>query len=425
MLFKEDVKKTASFSGGIYNHNYTSREDGIWPSFKRHFIMSNVVAERNNNNSNFSGVACASELYLTTCGNPGMAALILMTLDHISLCHNIGGMPTIFWRNCYTVCPRNASVNAWELFFESVNFKIEDQVKKVFCLGNYLGPEAVIQSHLNIKRSTDKNVERKSLLNLSFRHRDVEGFEGIISRRVRQYANSLIKQYIKVRPNIQQMVDVFFSKYMKGYHVLAVHIRGTDHGDEMEDGKLPQLMTWIKNAEYHFESLPSPKKIFIASDNSESIRKFISEFGDKVIFTKAHRSYNYEGMDSVHLSNIDHYKLGTEVLVDILLMAKCRHFLHAESSVASLVAYFNPDIYTHFLDHIPKEKYKEADKKVPRKSNSNINLHESDNTYSEMLESYECFKENKAYSVCENMAEGKFIDFVDWVPAIHHGLEKT
>ncbi|XP_028518624.1 uncharacterized protein LOC110251199 isoform X3 [Exaiptasia diaphana] len=346
MLFKEDVKKTASFSGGIYNHNYTSREDGIWPSFKRHFIMSNVVAERNNNNSNFSGVACASELYLTTCGNPG--------------------------------------------------------------------PEAVIQSHLNIKRSTDKNVERKSLLNLSFRHRDVEGFEGIISRRVRQYANSLIKQYIKVRPNIQQMVDVFFSKYMKGYHVLAVHIRGTDHGDEMEDGKLPQLMTWIKNAEYHFESLPSPKKIFIASDNSESIRKFISEFGDKVIFTKAHRSYNYEGMDSVHLSNIDHYKLGTEVLVDILLMAKCRHFLHAESSVASLVAYFNPDIYTHFLDHIPKEKYKEADKKVPRKSNSNINLHESDNTYSEMLESYECFKENKAYSVCENMAEGKFIDFVDW-----------
>lgn len=280
ILFKEGIGNTVA--GSHDSHNYKPSEDGMWPSFKRHYIMSNIVAERNNKNSNVSGLACASELYLTTCGNPGMAALILMTLDHISLCHQMGGMPTVFWRNCYTVCPRNASVNAWELFFESVNFKIEDHVKKIFCLGSYLGPEAVIQSHLNVKRNNDKNIDRKSLLNLSFRHRDVEGFEGIITRRIRQYANSLIKQYIKVVPSIQQMVDNFFSKYMMGYHVLAVHIRGTDHRDEMEEGKLPPLMTWIKNAEYHLQSLPSPKRIFIASDNNESIRKFISEFGDKV-----------------------------------------------------------------------------------------------------------------------------------------------
>ena len=35
--------------------------------------------------------------------------------------------------------------------------------------------------------------------------------------------------------------------------------------------------------------------------------------------------------------------------MDILLLAKCDHFLHTESSVASLASYFNPNMTSHFL----------------------------------------------------------------------------
>ena len=35
--------------------------------------------------------------------------------------------------------------------------------------------------------------------------------------------------------------------------------------------------------------------------------------------------------------------------MDILLLAKCDHFLHTESSVASLASYFNPHMTSYFL----------------------------------------------------------------------------
>lgn len=265
--------------------NHTLFGEEMWRSFKRLYIKSSIISSRGNNNSMFSGIACASEVYLTTCGNPGLASLILMSLDHISLCHEIGGLPTVFWRNCYTVCPNNASVNAWELYFEPINPKIEQQVEKVYCLGSYAAPELVSQSKLNIRRNVTKEMGIKGLLPLSFHRRDVDGFDGIITRKTKLYANSLIKRYVRVLPNIQKVVNKFYSKHMQGYHLLAVHIRGTDHGDETVDGKLPPLLTWIKNAKYQLNSMPSPKKIFVASDNAESISKFVSEFGEKVKLT--------------------------------------------------------------------------------------------------------------------------------------------
>ena len=42
-------------------------------------------------------------------------------------------------------------------------------------------------------------------------------------------------------------------------------------------------------------------------------------------------------------------EIGTQVLMNILLSAKCDQFLHTESSVASLASYFNPHMTSHFL----------------------------------------------------------------------------
>ncbi|KAK3727323.1 hypothetical protein QZH41_006278 [Actinostola sp. cb2023] len=74
---------------------------------------------------------------------------------------------------------------------------------------------------------------------------------------------------------------------------------------------------------------------------------------NQVVYTKAFRSKKYDGLP-VHDYGADPYMIGSQVLVDILVMAKCKHFLHAESSVAALVAYFNPDIESHFLEHKSK-----------------------------------------------------------------------
>ena len=86
-------------------------------------------------------------------------------------------------------------------------------------------------------------------------------------------------------------------------------------------------------------------------------------FRVQVVFTKAIRAKSYHSQDAPHNFNSMHratdpYErlMGTQVLMDILLLAKCDHFLHAESSVASLAAYFNPYMKSYFME--PGKYYK-------------------------------------------------------------------
>ena len=80
-------------------------------------------------------------------------------------------------------------------------------------------------------------------------------------------------------------------------------------------------------------------------------------FCHQVVFTKAFRASKYDSPLAPHDFQFadnpaDPYErvIGTQVLLDILLLAKCDHFLHAESSVASLASYFNPAMKSYFLD---------------------------------------------------------------------------
>ena len=86
-------------------------------------------------------------------------------------------------------------------------------------------------------------------------------------------------------------------------------------------------------------------------------------FRVQVVFTKAVRAKSYHSQDPPHNFNSMHkatdpYErlMETQVLMDILLLAKCDHFLHAESSVASLAAYFNPYMKSYFME--PGKYYK-------------------------------------------------------------------
>ena len=79
-------------------------------------------------------------------------------------------------------------------------------------------------------------------------------------------------------------------------------------------------------------------------------------FCNQVVFTEAVRAKRYNDEIPPHGFRFEHNaadpyerEIGTQVLMDILLLAKCDHFLHTESSVASLASYFNPHMTSYFL----------------------------------------------------------------------------
>ena len=83
----------------------------------------------------------------------------------------------------------------------------------------------------------------------------------------------------------------------------------------------------------------------------------------KVVFSDAVRAKRYHDKIPPHgfkfernASDRHEREIGTQVLMDILLLAKCDQFLHTESSVASLASYFNPHMTSYFLQDETNDK---------------------------------------------------------------------
>jgi len=113
----------------------------------------------------------------------------------------------------------------------------------------------------------------------------VDGFETskIITTQERLRVNKLIHQYVKPNSRINEKVEIFYQQHLAGFTVLGVHVRGTDHWKETSEKRLPSLMSWVKKAQSILETLPQPRKIFIASDNNEVIKKFVFYFGTEMV----------------------------------------------------------------------------------------------------------------------------------------------
>ena len=252
---------------------------------------------------------CVSELGITeSARDVGMASLLLMVLDHISICILAGGKPTVYWRGGLSFLDQEVkmpSFNSWELFFEPLSMKAEEKANNVICLGRLMhvqdflriedrdiAPHVINLAAKEIVFLTNHRTltsKPKPVINLKFRTPKAQSshidFDGLISLETRLWVHSLIKKFIKVKEPIIQRAEMFYNNYLKGFNILGVHTRGTDHICETDYQRLPKLDLWIKETELIYSSMSSPKKIFVASDNTESLEKFVDHFGKDVVST--------------------------------------------------------------------------------------------------------------------------------------------
>ena len=220
---------------------------------------------------------CVVDPAIADCSNLGFAAFLLLTLDHIMLCRAVGSdRPVVVWRACNSVCSRDRRVNSWNWYFEPVNRGLESQAERVLC-------PLIVE---NVGDLFQIFPELRPIMHSSFENRSkVAGFEDspLITTKERMRINKLIKQYVKPNSRITEKISKFYHRYLAGYSVLGVHVRGTDHWMETIEQRLPPLMSWVKSARAILETLSQPRKIFIASDNDEVIELFVTCFGKEMV----------------------------------------------------------------------------------------------------------------------------------------------
>jgi hypothetical protein len=152
-------------------------------------------------------------------------------------------------------------------------------------------------------------------------------------------------KYLIIQPHILNKVDQFVDQYFSG-KVAGIHIRGTDSFFDKTRPHLP-ISYYVKLIE---EKLISYNKILLCTDSLEISTILKNTFGNRII------NYDSEKVEldkyRFHLSYIseDPYKIGEDVLIESLLMAKCDLLVRSYSNVSAFALIENPTMAFHQVD---------------------------------------------------------------------------
>lgn len=155
----------------------------------------------------------------------------------------------------------------------------------------------------------------------------------------------LVQKYVRVRPDVTAVADAVLPPGKT--NVLGIHVRGTD----MRQGTLPEHpipdvveayleLAKVLDRKHRFDA------VFLACDEPEVVGLFTGAFGARLLTATAHRTPAAQSAskDLDWLLEVDRplhrYLLGREVLVDMLLLARCEHLVCGVSNVSAMSTVF-------------------------------------------------------------------------------------
>ena len=135
---------------------------------------------------------------------------------------------------------------------------------------------------------------------------------------------------------------------------LGVHIRGQEMKTAAGHPVPPTVEQMLERAESLLQRYPITT-IFVVSEEQSYVDAFQRRFGDKVLATKAFRTYETNAYTLPESPRPLHmYNLGLELLVDTLLLSRCAYLLAGGygglafgSGVSMMAQLLNDNTYKH------------------------------------------------------------------------------
>jgi hypothetical protein len=225
----------------------------------------------------------------------------------------------------------NGSRNAWEYFFEPVG---------PVSAADLLGPRLT-----RLEQASPQQLQAElpqDLVRSDYILDHVGHYDHTEAQR-QEYA-SIIGRRIRVKSEVMAKVDrELVEALARG--TTAVHYRGTDKFRESPRQSVHEYHDAIRHR------VDPSHRLFVATDDAPFLRWALATYGDRVLCTQAVRSHDQVPL---HLGPHRGPRQAEECLLDVLLMARCRHLLHGNSSVTNGVLAFNPAM-SHEALHRPPE----------------------------------------------------------------------
>lgn len=143
----------------------------------------------------------------------------------------------------------------------------------------------------------------------------------------------LLKKYIRLKDEVREYIDAFYSENMKGTPFLAVHIRSSDKIVEVKHlHELNEL--YPREIEKVLKANPG-MRIFLMTDCIDVLEEYTKKYGELLVYTDCRRVP--KNGDGVHYQEYqDNWVKGFEIIRDAWLAARCDYFIGNGHSNVSL-----------------------------------------------------------------------------------------
>lgn len=282
-------------------------------------------------------------------GSAGFFAYMLYALNQLVFCRRHGLIPFVDFGRCtvnghdhYASGGQNLyhspshGRNMWEYYFEPVSTYREGAPGHEV---HTLPSKMLWRLH---------RVSRKSIYahyHGAYESKWSEGYDEAWYRRMRVLAHSVLADHVRVRRHILDIVDRFWSMHLHGRPVLGVHMRGTDKQADISGTVVPPEQ-YVRHIDGYLALHPNAS-IFVATDSPVFLERLRARYPDRLVARDALRSERNAFLDA---AVPDAYRKGEDVLVDVLLLARCDFLLKCASAVGEFAIYFSPHLHDHSVD---------------------------------------------------------------------------
>ncbi len=158
---------------------------------------------------------------------------------------------------------------------------------------------------------------------------------------IRQIHDSVVK-HLQFTDEVTAVLEDVAANFKTG-PVLGVHIRRTDHHEEIPAVKIESYMSEVER------KLVKGERLFLATDDKHVLDIFAKKYGDMLLVNNVLRS---SGKVSTHSNPefIDKFRLGLDALVDCYSLSLCRQVILTQSNLSYAALLFNPELKFRLME---------------------------------------------------------------------------
>lgn len=260
-------------------------------------------------------------------------------MGHVVFANKLGYIPVVDMKNYRTLysedVPIDGELNAWNYYFEDVGGISIDDV--------YASNKFVLSEERPLNKYGNKYCD------------SVYRFP---TKDTIKFYYPIVKKYMRIKkPLVEKFEKSWEKSVTKEDKVLGIHVRGTDMRNNLGHPVPAEISRYIEKTKIIISENREITKIFLASDEEDTITTFITELSEypvHIFYNNAFRGGNEEiagkkiGIHEtkvVEARNLHKYRLGLEVLNDAYFLMKSDFLLCGYSNITNVAIIWNNDNY--------------------------------------------------------------------------------